>query len=215
MKERRFLAEILSASSGATTAASPRCISRPATCRRAIRSTISRRRCAPSASRSTTGAADEISMAKLLTLLFEVTACSTWRRGPSSSCCRRRWWWSRASARMLDPSLDMWATAEPVVRELDRAPARPGRHGSRRRAAALRTLAAVVADLPRAGAARRAAASPSSSGLPTRGSRSRAESVEDIGRAEARRARWRRSGALGDRARGSRRAAARRLKQPS
>ena len=40
----------------AITCASPRCISRPATCRRIIRSRISRRRSAPSASRSTTAA---------------------------------------------------------------------------------------------------------------------------------------------------------------
>ena len=43
-----------SASSPATIAASPRCISRPATCRRIIRWRISRRPSAPSASRSTT-----------------------------------------------------------------------------------------------------------------------------------------------------------------
>jgi ubiquinone biosynthesis protein len=56
MKERRFLAEILLGFIRAIICASRRCISKPATCRRTMRWRISRRRSAPSASRSTTGA---------------------------------------------------------------------------------------------------------------------------------------------------------------
>ena len=43
-------------------------------------------------------AADEISMAKLLMLLFEVTSLFDMRgRGRAACCCKRPWWWSRAS----------------------------------------------------------------------------------------------------------------------
>ena len=72
-KERRFLPKSSTASSPATTAASPRCISRPAMCRASTMSRPSRRRSAPSASRSMASRPKTISMAKLLTLLFEVT----------------------------------------------------------------------------------------------------------------------------------------------
>jgi len=51
LKERRFLAEILYASSRVITRVSPKCISRPAMSRACIASKMSRRRSAPSASR--------------------------------------------------------------------------------------------------------------------------------------------------------------------
>ena len=50
-------------------------------------------------------AAEDISMAKLLTLLFEVTGLFvTCARAPESCCCRRPWWWQRASRAGSIPS---------------------------------------------------------------------------------------------------------------
>ena len=55
-------------------------------------------------------------MARVLTLLFEITALFDMKTGPSWCSCRRPWSSSRASPVGLDPKLDMWSTAEPVVR---------------------------------------------------------------------------------------------------
>ena len=68
-KERRFLAEISTASSRVTIAVSPKCISKPATYRR--RRAFAQAIRAISESRAT---GETISMARLLTLLFEVRA---------------------------------------------------------------------------------------------------------------------------------------------
>jgi ubiquinone biosynthesis protein len=61
--------------------------------------------------------ADEISMAKLLTLLFEVTALFDMRTRPELLLLQKTMVVVEGVARALDPKLDMWATAEPVVRE--------------------------------------------------------------------------------------------------
>jgi ubiquinone biosynthesis protein len=61
--------------------------------------------------------ADEISMAKLLTLLFEVTALFDMRTRPELLLLQKTMVVVEGVARSLDPALDMWATAEPVVRE--------------------------------------------------------------------------------------------------
>src|SRR6185503_15381695 len=61
--------------------------------------------------------ADEISMAKLLTLLFEVTAIFDMRTRPELVLLQKTMVVVEGVARMLDPKLDMWATAEPVVSE--------------------------------------------------------------------------------------------------
>jgi ubiquinone biosynthesis protein len=62
-------------------------------------------------------AADEISMAKLLTLLFEVTSLFDMRTRPELLLLQKTMVVVEGVARSLDPKLDMWATAEPVVRE--------------------------------------------------------------------------------------------------
>jgi len=59
--------------------------------------------------------ADEISMAKLLTLLFEVTAIFDMRTRPELVLLQKTMVVVEGVARMLDPKLDMWTTAEPVV----------------------------------------------------------------------------------------------------
>ena len=61
--------------------------------------------------------ADEISMAKLLTLLFEVTAIFDMRTRPELLLLQKTMVVAEGVARSLDPKLDMWSTAEPVVRE--------------------------------------------------------------------------------------------------
>jgi ubiquinone biosynthesis protein len=61
--------------------------------------------------------ADEISMAKLLTLLFEVTALFDMRTRPELLLLQKTMVVVEGVARALDPKLDMWRTAEPVVRE--------------------------------------------------------------------------------------------------
>jgi ubiquinone biosynthesis protein len=62
-------------------------------------------------------AAEDISMAKLLTLLFEVTALFDMRTRPELILLQKTMVVVEGVARSLDPKLDMWTTAEPVVRE--------------------------------------------------------------------------------------------------
>ena len=61
--------------------------------------------------------ADEISMAKLLTLLFEVTGLFDMRTRPELLLLQKTMVVVEGVARTLDPRLDMWKTADPVVRE--------------------------------------------------------------------------------------------------
>lgn len=61
--------------------------------------------------------ADEISMAKLLTLLFEVTALFDMRTRPELLLLQKTMVVVEGVARSLDSKLDMWSTAEPVVRD--------------------------------------------------------------------------------------------------
>ena len=62
-------------------------------------------------------AAEDISMAKLLTLLFEVTALFDMRTRPELLLLQKTMVVVEGVARALDPRLDMWKTADPVVRE--------------------------------------------------------------------------------------------------
>ena len=61
--------------------------------------------------------AEEISMAKLLTLLFEVTALFDMRTRPELLLLQKTMVVVEGVARGLDPRLDMWTTAAPVVSE--------------------------------------------------------------------------------------------------
>ncbi len=61
--------------------------------------------------------AEDISMAKLLMLLFEVTGLFDMRTRPELLLLQKTMVVVEGVARSLDPKLDMWRTAEPVVRE--------------------------------------------------------------------------------------------------
>ncbi len=61
--------------------------------------------------------AEEISMARLLTLLFEVTGLFDMRTRPELLLLQKTMVVVEGVARSLDPKLDIWSTAEPVVRE--------------------------------------------------------------------------------------------------
>ncbi|MBV9968677.1 MAG: 2-polyprenylphenol 6-hydroxylase [Xanthobacteraceae bacterium] len=61
--------------------------------------------------------AEDISMAKLLTLLFEVTSLFDMRTRPELLLLQKTMVVVEGVARSLDPKLDIWSTAEPVVRE--------------------------------------------------------------------------------------------------
>jgi ubiquinone biosynthesis protein len=62
-------------------------------------------------------AAEDISMAKLLTLLLEVTGLFDMRTRPELLLLQKTMVVVEGVARSMDPKLDMWSTAEPVVRE--------------------------------------------------------------------------------------------------
>src|SRR5581483_7737088 len=61
--------------------------------------------------------AEEISMAKLLLLLFEVTGLFDMRTRPELLLLQKTMVVVEGVARSLDPKLDMWTVSEPVVRE--------------------------------------------------------------------------------------------------
>jgi len=61
--------------------------------------------------------AEDISMARLLMLLFEVTGLFDMRTRPELLLLQKTMVVVEGVARSLDPRLDMWTTAEPVVRE--------------------------------------------------------------------------------------------------
>jgi ubiquinone biosynthesis protein len=61
--------------------------------------------------------AADISMAKLLTLLFEITGLFDMRTRPELLLLQKTMVVVEGVARSLDPDLDMWTTAEPVVRD--------------------------------------------------------------------------------------------------
>ena len=133
--------------------------------------------------------AAEISMAKLLTLLFEVTGLFDMRTRPELLLLQKTMVVVEGVARSLDPNLDMWATAEPVVREwierhlgpagrLEDAAQGAGEVGTlpRRRAGPARPRGATLADQLDAATRDGLVLAP--------------ETVAAIGQAEARRNRW-------------------------
>jgi ubiquinone biosynthesis protein len=91
--------------------------------------------------------ADEISMAKLLTLLFEITSLFDMATRTELVMLQKTMVVVEGVARNLDPKLDMWTIAEPVVREwIERNLGPIGRIESAGRG--VWTLAGVVAGLP-------------------------------------------------------------------
>jgi ubiquinone biosynthesis protein len=91
--------------------------------------------------------ADEISMAKVLTLLFDITALFDMSTRTELVMLQKTMVVVEGVARSLDPKLDMWTTAEPVVRSWIAHNLGPiGRLQSG--AEAVRTISDVVADVP-------------------------------------------------------------------
>jgi ubiquinone biosynthesis protein len=132
--------------------------------------------------------ADEISMARLLTLLFEVTAIFDMATRTELVMLQKTMVVVEGVARNLDPRLDMWSTSEPVVREwIERNLGPVGRIEEAGRG--LATLAGVLSDLPDL-ALRAERVLGKLERATERGFDLTPESLEGIGEAEARRSRW-------------------------
>ena len=132
--------------------------------------------------------ADQISMAKVLTLLFEITGLFDMKTRTELVMLQKTMVVVEGVGRMLDPQLDMWRTAEPVVREwIGRNLGPIGRIEDAGRG--VLSLASTIAQLP-AMAARGDRVLERLEEATTRGFTLDAESVEAIGLAEARRNRW-------------------------
>jgi ubiquinone biosynthesis protein len=132
--------------------------------------------------------AEDISMARLLTLLFEVTGLFDMRTRPELLLLQKTMVVVEGVARSLDPKLDMWQTADPVVREwIERHLGPVGRIEDAAGSAAEmgRFLGGVPALLTRAGELAGHLDDITRDGLVLA-----PETVAAIGRAEARRNRW-------------------------
>ena len=132
--------------------------------------------------------AEEISMAKLLMLLFEVTGLFDMRTRPELLLLQKTMVVVEGVARSLDPKLDMWKTAEPVVREwIERHLGAAGRlEGAAEGASELgRFLGNVPGLLTRAGTLLEQLDAVTRNGLVLA-----PETVDAIGANEARRTRW-------------------------
>lgn len=133
-------------------------------------------------------AADEISMAKLLSLLLEVTGLFDMRTRPELIMLQKTMVVVEGVARGFDPKLDIWSTADPVVREWIARNLGPlGQiegvvHGAG-------DLGKVLAGLP-AIAARSVAVLNQFDQMTRDGLVLSAETVAAIGKAEAKRNRW-------------------------
>ncbi|OQW55191.1 MAG: ubiquinone biosynthesis protein UbiB [Proteobacteria bacterium SG_bin9] len=132
--------------------------------------------------------AEEISMARLLTLLLEVTGLFDMRTRPELILLQKTMVVVEGVARSFDPKLDIWTTAEPVVREwIERNLGPVGRISSAAQGAG--ELSRILSGLP-AIAARSVAALEQFETATRNGLVLAPETVEAIGRAEARRNRW-------------------------
>jgi ubiquinone biosynthesis protein len=132
--------------------------------------------------------AEDISMAKLLTLLFEVTGLFDMRTRPELLLLQKTMVVVEGVARSLDPRLDMWSTADPVVREwIERNLGPVGRLEDAAEGAGEigRFLGQVPSLLTRAGSLIDQLDDITRDGLVLS-----PETVEAIGKAEARRNRW-------------------------
>jgi ubiquinone biosynthesis protein len=132
--------------------------------------------------------AEDISMAKLLMLLFEVTGLFDMRTRPELLLLQKTMVVVEGVGRTLDPKLDMWSTAEPVVREwIERNLGPAGR---------LEDVAAGAGEIGRFAAqvpallSRAATLIDQLDDITRDGLVLSPETVEAIGRAEQRRNRW-------------------------
>jgi ubiquinone biosynthesis protein len=132
--------------------------------------------------------AEEISMARLFMLLFEITGLFDMRTRPELLLLQKTMVVVEGVARSLDPKLDMWAVAEPVVREwIERHLGPVGR--IEEAAGGALEVGRFLGDVP--GLLSRGANVLQQLDAVTRDGLVLApETVADIGRAEARRNRW-------------------------
>ena len=133
--------------------------------------------------------AEEISMAKLLSLLLEVTALFDMRTRPELILLQKTMVVVEGVARSFDPKLDIWRVADPVVREwIERNLGPIGRiEGA---TAGAGEFARVLAGLP-ALAGRATALLEQLESASRDGVRLSAESIAAMGRSEGRKSRWR------------------------
>ena len=132
--------------------------------------------------------ASDISMARLLTLLFEVTEIFDMQTRPELLLLQKTMVVVEGVARSLDPEFDMWSASEPVVAEwVER---NLGPVGQMELAAeGVGALGRLAGELPRL-AERAERLSAEFAEMGERGIRLDPETIEEIGRSEARGGRW-------------------------
>jgi ubiquinone biosynthesis protein len=132
--------------------------------------------------------ADEISMARLLTLLLEVTALFDMRTRPELILLQKTMVVVEGVARSFNPKLDIWKTAEPVVRTwIERNLGPVGRIENA--ASGVGQIGKLLSGLP-AIAARSIAVLEQAEAMTRNGLVLAPETVSAIGRAEAHHSRW-------------------------
>jgi len=133
--------------------------------------------------------AEEISMARLLTLLLEVTALFDMRTRPELILLQKTMVVVEGVARSFDPKLDIWKIADPVVREwIERNLGPVGRIQGAVSGAG--DLARVLATLPQI-ASRSVIVLEQLETMSREGLRLSPETIAALGRTEARKSRWR------------------------
>jgi ubiquinone biosynthesis protein len=132
--------------------------------------------------------ASDISMARLLTLLFEVTEIFDMETRPELLLLQKTMVVVEGVARTLDPAFDMWASSEPVIREwIERNLGPAGQ--LERVVEGMGSLGRLAGELPRL-AERAERLSREFDQMGERGIRLDPETIADIGHAEAREGRW-------------------------
>jgi ubiquinone biosynthesis protein len=132
--------------------------------------------------------AEEISMARLLTLLLEVTGLFDMRTRPELILLQKTMVVVEGVARGFDPKLDIWTTAEPVVREwIERNLGPVGRiQGALSGAGELGYLLSKLPEI----ASRAVTVLEQLENMTREGHMLSPETIEAIGRKEAKKARW-------------------------
>jgi ubiquinone biosynthesis protein len=132
--------------------------------------------------------ASDISMARLLTLLFEVTELFDMRTRPELLLVQKTMVVVEGVARTLDPEFDMWSASEPVVK--DWVERHLGPAGQLEQAAdGIGALGRLVGELPRL-AERAERLSAEFDRMGEKGIRLDPETIDEIGRSEAHAGRW-------------------------
>jgi ubiquinone biosynthesis protein len=132
--------------------------------------------------------ASEISMARLLTLLFEVTELFDMQTRPELILVQKTMVVVEGVSRSLDPDFDMWSASEPIVREwIERYLGPAGRLSQVADGAA--AIGRLVAELPKL-AERAERLSAEMDRMSAEGVRLAPGTVAGIGRAEAKATRW-------------------------